>query len=205
MIAINADFAQNIENFGKGIYISRTAKADRMLEKYCRLYREYTEEHTRSKISDFQKSEKNQYFWGNPRLFAKLFLLNFLTVATVTFFGVVMLGQLELWKAILIGILFFLLTMSTISQAYRDAFRFIRVNEHGIFFDGMVIPWDEIVDVREADVEHSIGFYHMECGTVLAVNTEPGDRYLGRHIYDGVYFYKTEKTTKLFQKYMKDE
>ena len=205
MIAINAETAQNIWDFGKGIYISRTAKADRILKKYCRLYREYTEEHTRSKMSDFQKGEKNLYFWGNPRLFAKLFLINFFTVAMVTFFLLVMLGQLELWKAISIGVLFFLLFMGAMSRAYRDAFRLIKVNEHGIFFDGMMVPWDQISHTWEAEAEISIGFCRVDCGKVIAVNTEVGDRYLGRHVYDGVYFCKTQKTMGLFQKYMKDE
>lgn len=205
MIAINADVVQNIRSFGKGIYISRTAKADCMLKKYCRLYREYTEEHTQSKISDFQKGEKNQYFWGNPRLFAKLLGIGFLFSFAVVFCWTVILFQLLLWKAVTIGILLCFLLVNVIAEIYRDAFLLIKVNEHGIFFDGMMIPWDQVSDVREADVKLSMGFYHMDCGTVIAVNTEVGDRYLGRHVYDGVYFYKTKKAEKLFSKYLKDE
>ena len=205
MIGINAYASENIMDFRYGIYISRTAKADCMLKKYCRLYREYTEEHTQSKISDFQKGEKNQYFWGNPRLFAKLLGIGFLFSFAVVFCWTVILFQLLLWKAVTIGILLCFLLVNVIAEIYRDAFLLIKVNEHGIFFDGMMIPWDQVSDVRKADVKLSMGFYHMDCGTVIAVNTEVGDRYLGRHVYDGVYFYKTKKAEKLFSKYLKDE
>ncbi len=205
MIAINADSVENILNFGQGIYVSRTAKVDRILRKYCQLYREYTEEHTRSKISSFQKGKHNQYFWGNPRLFGKLLGIGFLFSFVVVFCWTVILFQLLLWKMIAIGILLCFLLVNSMAEMYRDAFLLIRVNEHGIFFDETMIPWDRISDVREADVQLSIGFYHMDCGTVIAVNTEVGDRYLGRHVYDGVYFYKTKKSERLFSQYLKDE
>ena len=205
MIAINAGVAENILNFGQGIYISRTVKVDRMLKKYCRLYREYADEHTRSKISSFHKGKQNQYFWGNPRLFGKFLAIGFLFSFAVVFCWTIILFQLLLWKAIAIVILLCVAFVNMLSEMYRDAFLLIRVNEHGIFFDGMMIPWDRISDVREADVGLPFGFYHMDCGTVIAVNTEVGDRYLGRHVYDGVYFYKTKKAEKLFSKYLKDE
>ncbi len=204
MIGINAYVAENIMDFRYGIYISRTAKVDRILKKYCRLYREYTEEHTRSKLSAFQKGDKNQYFFGNPRLLRRFFLQNFLFSALV-FGGACFMFQEALWKALAVGIGYHICVWGFLLLAYRDAFLTVKVNEKGIFFNGMMIPWDQISDVREVEVVFSSGFHRIDCGTVIAVNTEVGDRYLGRHVYDGVYFCKTEKTVKLFQKYMKDE
>ena len=204
MIGINADTDENIMNFGKGIYISRTAKVDRILKKYCRLYREYTEEHTRSTPAVFQKGEQTQYFFGNPLLLRRFFLNNLLISALVFGFACFMFHD-ALWKAFIVGIVYHICIWGFLILEYRDVFLLVRVNEHGIFFDGMMIPWDKISDVREVDVVLSTGFNRMNCGTVIAVNTEVGDRYLGRHVYDGFYVYKTERTMKLFSKYLKDE
>ena len=204
MIGINADTDENIMNFGKGIYISRTAKVDRILKKYCRLYSEYTEGHTQSKATAFQKGKNDQWFFGNPLLLRMLFLNNLLISALVFGFACFMFHD-ALWKAFMVGLFYHICIWRFLILAYRDAFLLVRVNEHGIFFEAMMIPWDKISDVREVDVVLSTGFNRMNCGTMIAVNTEVGDRYLGRHVYDGVYFYKTKKTMKLFSKYLRNE
>ena len=204
MIGINADTDENIMNFVKGIYISRTAKVDCILKKYCRLYREYTEEHTRSKVAAFQKGKNDQCFFGNPLLLRRLFLNNLLFSAFVFGFACFLFHD-AIWGALVVGICYHICLWGFLFLAYRDAFFLVRVNEYGIFFDGMMIPWDEISDVREVDVVLSSGFNRMNCGTMIAVNTKVGDRYLGRRSYDGCYVYKTEKTMKLFSKYLKEE
>ena len=204
MIGINADTDENIMNFGKGIYISRTAKVDRILKKYCRLYREYTEVYTRSKATAFQKGKNDQCFFGNPLLLRRFFLNNLL-ISALVFGSACFMFQEALWKSFMVGIFCHICIWGFLILAYRDTFLLLRVNEHGIFFEAMMIPWDEISDVREVDVVLSTGFNRMNCGTVIAVNTEVGDRYLGRHVYDGFYVYKTERVMNLFSKYLKDE